>query len=211
MTHYLIEIRFSGKEKKYLKELIYDVSKVFNVKGATRRPPVPHISLAGPLYTNNERRLAKEVVDVVRNYDMVEFSLVGFGKFGNWLTGNRVINVDVEPSKELEEIRLEIANRLKDFCKMTEFDNKKSFKFHATIAFKDIDRKFSDIWDYIKQKEPPKISQYLLRITIIKNQKILCEYDLMQKRLFTRRDALNRDLFKKTLAILKRNLENSDV
>ena len=211
MTHYLIEFRFSGNAKKYLKELIYDVSKTFNVKGATRRKPVPHISLAGPLYTNNERRLVKEVVDVVRNYDMVEFSLVGFGKFGNWLTGNRVIKVDIEPSKELEEIRLEIAKKLKDFCKMTEFDNKKNFKFHTTIAFKDIDRKFGDIWDYIKQKQPPKMSQYLLRITIIKNQEILCEYDLMLKKFLTQRDALNRDLFRKTLGILKRKLENSDV
>lgn len=203
MTYYLIEFRFSGKAKKYLKDLIYDVSNRFDVMGATRKKPVPHISLAGPLYTTDERRLIKEVFDVVKKYDIVTFSLDGFGKFGNWLSGNRVIKVNIEPSKELEEIRLEVAKRLKEFCKMTEYDNKKNFKFHATIAFKDIDRKFGDIWDYIQKLEPPKIDQTVLRITIVKNQKILCEYDLMLKRKLSRLQALDRDTFRKTLNVLR--------
>lgn len=211
MTHYLIEFRFSGHAKKYLKDLIYDVSKKFHVTGATRKKPVPHITLVGPLFTHNERRLVKEVNDVVKNYDMVGFSLNGFGKFGNWFSGNRVLKVDIEPSKELEDMRLELAKRLKEFCKLTEFDNKKNFKFHATIAFKDIDSKFGDLWDYIQKMEPPQMNQYLLRVTTIKNQRILCEYDLMLRRVLNRSEALNRDLFQETLNVMKEKLESPTV
>lgn len=211
MTHYLIEFRFSGETKKYLKDLIYDVSEKFHVRGATKRKPVPHITLAGPLFTTNEKRLVKEVTEVVKGYDLVGFALEGFGKFGNWFSGNRVVKVNIKPSKELEEIRLEIAKRLKEFCKLTEYDYEDDFKFHSTIAFKDIEKKFGDIWDYIQKKEPPLMNQYLLRIAILKNQKILCEYDLILKRLLNRSQALNRILFRKTLDVLRKRFENSNV
>jgi len=43
-NHYLIEFRFHGYAKKYLKRLIFGVSKKFKVKGVTRKRVVPHIT-----------------------------------------------------------------------------------------------------------------------------------------------------------------------
>ena len=77
------------------------------------------------------------------------------------------------------------------------------FKFHATIAFKNIEHKFPDIWSYLKEKEEPNIKQQLLRVTIIKNNKILYEYDLKQKKLLNRRQSLSRNIWRKTVSILK--------
>ena len=90
MTHYLIEFHFSGKARQYLEHLIYDISAKFQVKGVTRKRPLPHISLAGPmtkdrLDRDDERRLVREVFDIVKKYDMVRFSLYGFGKFSKLL------------------------------------------------------------------------------------------------------------------------------
>jgi len=34
--------------------------------------------------------------------------------------------------------------------KNTDFDSEKGFKFHATLAMKDIHQKFDDIWSYLK-------------------------------------------------------------
>lgn len=183
--------------------MIYDISEKFQVKGVTRKRPIPHISLAGPLYTNNERRLVKEVFEVVSKYDMVGFSLYGFGKFSKYYFFKRVVYVHVEPSKELKAMRIEISKRLEKFCKMQDHDYKEDFDFHATIAFKDINSKFGDIWNYVQKLETPIIDQTLLRVTIIKDKKILGEYDLMLKRELNRHQALDRNLMQKTIMVLQ--------
>jgi len=92
------------------------------------------------------------------------------------------------------------------YAELKEWDKNKKFSFHATIAFKDIDRKFSDIWRYLKSKEEPYINQYLLRITILRKGKILYEYDLMLKRLLNRREALSKRIWKKTILRFKMKL-----
>ena len=143
-----------------------------------------------------------DVESVAKNYNLVNFKLRGFGYFNN--PEGKVIYADIEPSKELEELRWELAKRLVGYAELKEWDRMERFSFHATIAFKDIDRRFSEIWRYLKSKEKPKINQYLLRITIIgKGGKIVGEYDLMLKRLLNRREALNKKMWKRTIFRLR--------
>ncbi|MEA2074454.1 MAG: 2'-5' RNA ligase family protein [Euryarchaeota archaeon] len=201
MPHYLIEFRFHGYAQKYLKRRIFEVARRFHVKGVTRKRPVPHISLAGPFETRDIKRVVRDVESVAKNYNLVNFKLKGFGYFDN--PNGKVIYADIEPSKELEELRWELATRLMKYVELKEGDKNKKFAFHATIAFKDIDRKFSDIWRYLKSKEGPYINQYLLRITILRNGKILYEYDLMLKRLLNRREALSKRIWEKTILRFK--------
>ena len=143
-----------------------------------------------------------EVANVGRKYFLIPFRVKGFNYFDN--ETNKTIFIDIDSSEELEQIRWEIAERL---LKITQtksvHDVRKNYSFHSTIAFRDIDRKFPKIWEYIKSKEEPNINQYLLRITILKNGKILCEYDLMQKRLLSRKEALDRIIWNRTITILK--------
>ncbi|MEA2032783.1 MAG: 2'-5' RNA ligase family protein [Euryarchaeota archaeon] len=202
MPHYLIEFRFHGYANKYLKRQIFEVARRFHVKGVTRKRPVPHISLAGPFETRDIKRVIRDVEIVAKNYKLVNFKLKGFGYFNN--PNGKVIYADIEPSKELEELRWELAKRLTKYAELKEWDKNNKFSFHATIAFKDIDRKFSDIWRYLKSKEEPNINQHLLRITIIGGgSKIVSEYDLMLKRILNRRQALSKRIWKKTIFRLK--------
>lgn len=198
---YLIEFRFQGYAKRYAKNLIYDVAREFNVKGVTRKRAVPHITLYGPFQTNDERRLISEIVSIGQKYDLVPFRVKGFDFFDN--KQNKVIYLDIEPFEELKGLRRDIAYRLSKFSNGTSFDSNYDFAFHATIAFKDIDYKFDRIWKYIQQRQEPYVYQHLLRITIIKNSKILYEYDLMQKRLLNRRQALSKLYWNKTIESLK--------
>jgi len=197
MQHYLIEFRFHGYAKRYLKKVIFEVARRFHIKGVTRKRPVPHITLAGPFETRSIERVINDVESVAKNYNLVNFKLKGFRYFDNPV--GKVIYADIKPSKELEELRWELATRLMKYVELKEGDKNKKFAFHATIAFKDIDRKFSDIWRYLKSKEEPNINQYLLRITILRNGKILYEFDLMLKRLLNRREALSNRIWKKTI------------
>ena len=202
MANYLIEFRLHGYAKKYIKGLIYEVARKFRVRGVTRKRPVPHITLFGPFTTRYEKRMIVEVANVGRKYFLVPFRVKGFNYFDN--ETNKTIYNDIGFSEKLEQIRWEIAERL---LKITQtksvHDVKKNYSFHSTIAFRDIDRRFPKIWEYIKSKEEPNINQYLLRITILKNGKILHEYDLMQKRLLSRKEALDRIIWNRTITILK--------
>ncbi len=201
MTHYLIEFRFHGYARRYLKRLIFEVARRFHVRGVTRKRPLPHITLAGPFETREIERVIRDVESVGKNYNLVNFKLKGFGYFNN--PEGKVIYVDIEPSKELEELRWKLAKRLMKYVELKGGDKNMKFSFHATIAFKDIDRKFSDVWRYLKSKEKPNINQYLLRITILRNGKILYEHDLMLKRLLNRRAALSKRIWKKTILRFK--------
>ena len=201
MTHYLIEFRFSGYAKQSIKELKANITKNF---GVTRKKIVPHISLAGPLYTRDEKRLVKEVVNVCKKYHLVKFKIDGFDNFEN-----RVIYVKIKPSEELEALRQEIAERLYNFCDLKEHDLEPEFAFHATLVLKDIQRKFNRIWKYLQTWKIPEMNQYTLRVTIIKDSKILAEYDLILGKLLNRSKALDRDIRKKTMKKLEKELEKT--
>jgi len=204
---YLIEFRFHGYAKRYLKSLIFDVSRKFRVRTVTRKRVVPHVTLFGPFSTRDENKVLSTIVSVCSNYELVPFKLRGFGNFGN-----EVIYVDIEPSEQLKNLRRELTHSLtglrsfffmKTVPQTKVFDRDEEFNFHATVAFKDIGYKFDRIWNYLKHKRPPDINQYLLRVTLLKKSKILYEYDLLQKRPLTRTEAKKKEIFRKTVQILK--------
>jgi len=208
MAHYLIEFRLHGYAKKYSKTLICEDARKFRVSGVTRKRPVPHITLFGPFTTRYERSMISEVEDVGRKYFLVPFKVRGFNYFNNNI--KKVIYIGIDPSEKLEEIRRGIAKRLlKITGTKSVYDAEEGYSFHIAIAFRDIDRKFPKIWKYIKSKEEPDINQHLLRITIMKNGRILREYDLMQKRLLSRREALSRILWNRTITIYKDAVKES--
>jgi calcineurin-like phosphoesterase family protein len=149
--------------------------------------------MVGPLHTNDEKRLVKEFKNIVSKYELTTFRLNGFDTFDR-----RVIFVNVEPSDELRTIRNEIIENLKEFCRLDEHDYKPEYRPHATLAFKDIGSKFNKIWTQLQSWKIPQIEQHVLRLTIVKNSKILCEYDFVLKKLLNRTQALDRELFQKT-------------
>lgn len=203
MPHYLIEFRFSGYAKEAIKELKYSISKNFHV---TRKKIVPHITLVGPLYTIDEKRLVKEIQDVCKNYELIKFKLDGFDNFEN-----RVIYVRINPSEELKKLRLELVARLQEFCNLSEFDFDQQFTFHATLVLKDIQRKFDNIWKYLQTWKIPKMEQYVLRVSIIKNHRILAEYDFLQGKNLNRSKSLDRKTYQKTIKKLDKKREISEI
>lgn len=200
MAGYLIEYRFHGYAKAYARDLIWDTAKKFRVRGVTKRGhAVPHMTLFGPFSTRQEKRMVSEVVRACQNYSLAPFGIEGFGHFGK-----EVIYMRIRPSKELEDLRRDISERLlKVTHTRSEFDSNSNLSFHATIAFRDIERKFAKIWKYIEQKPAPSINQHLLRVTILKGHRLLYEYDLLQQRLLIRREALNKRSWRKTFELLK--------
>jgi 2'-5' RNA ligase len=206
LNHYLIEYRFHGYAKRYARDLIYEISKKFNIKGATQNRAVPHVPLFGPFSTRDEKQVVSGVVGACKSYESVPFMVNGFGYFDN--PNGKVIYLDIKPSKSLQDLRRDIAQSLLRLTNTTEFDSRYDFSFHATLAFKDIDKKFERIQGYLGKQTVPHINQHLLRVTIIKNQKILCEYDLMQRRVLRRERALSKREWRRTRELLKAKIRD---
>ena len=152
---FLIEFRLHGYAKAYARELIYDVARKFKIPEVA----VPHITLYGPAETENIGKVVHEVKRIGRKYALIPFKTKGFHNFNN-----KVVFLDITPSKLFEEFRWELAQTLNN--KMNELiiqaplpkDTNPKFGFHSTIVFKDIDAKFPKIWKYIKSVEEPNIN-----------------------------------------------------
>lgn len=202
-TNYLLEFRLSGSAKKYVKDTAFDVARKFNVTGVTGTRVVPHITIIGPIKTDHEQKLIHEIIETCMKYDLMTIKFRGFRSFGNWLFGHRVLGVKIEPSNELELLRSEIVGKISKFCELSKFDTRK-WKPHTTIAFKDIDKKFGQIRAYLENRSCPEIRHYVLRITLLRNARILFEYDFLQRRTLTRLEALSRENKKMTIILLKK-------
>ncbi len=201
---YLVEFRFHGRAKRYALALSKEISKKFKVKRVLRRGRPPHITLYGSFSARDEKELIKRFVWVCKRFDLVKFKVRGFSHIDR-----SVVQLDIKPSRKLRELREALAVELNQFCEAQEWDKPGNFIFHATLAFKDIEKKFDRIWRYLEKKRKPNIDQYLLRVTLLKNGKILREYDLAQRRLLGRKEALDKQVMKETMNILKGIFENS--
>ena len=194
---YLIEIRLSGFVKDSMREIKEAISQNFHV---SQREIIPHISLVGPIYTNDEKKLVKEVVKIGKKFELISLNLDGFDHFDK-----DVIFVKINPSDELEQLRLEIVEKLKEFCKLSEYDLKQDFKYHATLVMHDIYKKFDKIWNFLQTWKIPEIKQYVVRISIISERgRILNEYDLMLNKLLNRQQALDKKIFHRTIDELEK-------
>lgn len=195
--HYLIEYRFQGSLKYDIREMIHHLEKKFHLSPSKKA--VPHMTLCGGFTTKNEKQLIKDFVSICSDTPLCKYTIDGYGYFENE-TG--VIFINVKPNENLKQFRWILAQTLANHCRLREFDYKQDFKFHATLAMNLKDSDFSRIKRYIDSKPEPQFKQVLIRVTILKNSKILCEYDFLQRRLLNRNEALSKRELTRTFTLL---------
>ena len=201
MVHYLIEFRFHGKANYEIKRLVYEINRRFRL-GYKRA--IPHITLAGPFYTNDERRLIGDFNRLCTKSPLMNFEVDDFSVFED----SKVIFLDVKPSKELEEFRWNLSQALKPYCQLRQFDYKRDFAFHVAIAMKLPEDTFLSIRDYIKEKSKLNFKYVMARATLLKGGFILREYDFLLRRPLIRRLAKDKRVYAQTLDLLKSYFEN---
>lgn len=206
---YLIELRLRGEPKNVSKELIFNIYKKFGVRGAVRKRPVPHVTLFGPFYSRSIRDVKQIIQKVGSNYSKLDYELSGFDYFEQkkGFLGikkiKHVIYLEIKPSSDLQKFRHSLSKELrkKSSAQKHDSDSESKFKFHATLAIKDIHRKFDDIWNYLKQF-PIETKGVCYRITLLNMGRIICEYDFVQKRILNRSQAMSRRYWKITEKML---------
>jgi calcineurin-like phosphoesterase family protein/2'-5' RNA ligase len=211
MDSYLLEFRLTGSAKDFVRQTAVKVGKLFHVRGVTDKRVVPHVSIIGPFSADDDRRLSREFDEACVNYDQMTFRFNGLKSFGNWLSGDRVLAVNIEPSEELVKLRSDLVERLGKFCELGKHDHG-GYAPHATLAFKDIDRKFGQIKNYLEGIEIPPIKHNVLRITLVgKGRKIAREFDLYQKRALTRYESLDSANTKLTFRLMQARAEGDAI
>jgi len=206
MARYLIEFRFQSKKiRNYLKWMIHGINRKFRVG---KRKHVPHITLVGPITTNNENRLISDFARICSQTKLMKFKGSGFGTFDD----NRVVYVNIGASERLNEFRINLVEALKSYCGLQSHDKRKEkdkFGYHSTLAMKLDPKEFESIKNHIKSKPAPDFTQVVMRVTLLRNGKILREYDFVQRRLLNRRQALNKHITRKSKELLHRFFKGS--
>ncbi len=198
---YLIEIRLMGESKNLTKKLIYDISHKFNVRGQVRKKPIPHVTLFGPFGCKSISRVISVMCEIGLEYSELGYELDGFDYFElkkkflfiTTSAKKNVIYLKIIPSDDLKDFRYGLAKKLLKFTNAvnSSHDSKDEFKFHATLAMKDIHYKFDQIWEYLKNYDI-KTKGMCYRITLLRKNKIMYEYELPTKRLLNRKQVLRR-------------------
>jgi len=124
----------------------------------------------------------------------MQFQVVGFNTFED----NRVVYIEVEPDTKLDYFRWRLSQTLQEYCFLQPNDTQRKFSFHATVAMKLTPKKFKQVKKYIYKKTKPRNKNILFRVTLIKNQKILREYDFVLKKMLNRREAKSRTVLIRT-------------
>ncbi|MFH1054497.1 MAG: 2'-5' RNA ligase family protein [Candidatus Altiarchaeota archaeon] len=214
MAKYLIEIRFAGYAREYIRRLVYATARRFRIDDVTMKNAAPSLVILGPFRTGNEHEMLKRLVDVAGKYKMVSYRISGFNHYRGqrkWLVFSQlsdIIYLDIEPSDELRSLRRDLVYALNPICKGERLNELDWHKFHATVPFKDMNEKFDAVWGYLKDHEDSNLSQRLLRLTVVRGKRVLCEYDLTDKRLMLHGRYLSSHYIDRTIEFLKSKKPN---
>jgi len=199
MTHYLIDIRLMGSVKHQIHNLSNHLAERFNLRD---KLVTPHITLAGPFSTYNEQKLVEDFTRICSNQNVIpKYEVGGYGFFDD----TRVVFVTITPDENLKQFRYRLSQALLPYCSLRNYDLVPSdeFRFHATLAMKLDWLTFRRIKWYFLRQERVIFRHHPIRATLLRNTRILCEYDFIQERMLSRAQALSRATMKRDFDILK--------
>lgn len=93
-------VEFRPWRGKYISAYAESRNKRLMILGSERIKP-PHMTLYGPSETNDLGTVARAVVLVARNFELVKIRAAGFGYFNN--PDKKWVVLNIQPNQKLEE------------------------------------------------------------------------------------------------------------
>jgi len=199
MTHYLIDIRLMGSVKHQIRTLSNHLAEKFNLGN---KRVIPHITVAGPFSTTDEQKLVQDFTRICKNQkEIPKYDVGGYGFFDD----SKVVFVTITPDENLKQFRYQLSRELSPYCSLRDYDRDSAdeFRFHATLAMKLDWLTFQRIKWYFRRQESVIYRHHPIRATLLRNTRILCEYDFIQERMLSRAQALSRATMRRDFDILK--------
>lgn len=196
----LLEARIPPSSKRALRYVIEKTARKYHLK-SHQHHRVPHMTLYGPFTTNKNTKkpLISEIENVCCKYEPVYLYLDGFEAIEK--PNANIIYFKPHSLNQLGKLRKELRDSLAQFVNSNqEWDRKNSLEwifgdnyiYHVTLAYNLSDTKFRAMW---REFENNDFNRYinLQRITLLSNKsRIIVEYDLKEKKLLTREEALRK-------------------
>jgi 2'-5' RNA ligase len=199
MTRYLIDIRMMGPVKQQISILSNRLKEQF---GLANHLVAPHITLAGPFSVEDEERLVGDFTRICSAVGKIpQYDVGGYGVFDD----TRVVYVTITPDQTLKQFRYDLAQAVAPYCSLRDYDleSANDFRFHATLAMKLDWLTYQRVKWFVRQQKDVVFRHHPIRVTLLRNSRILCEYDFLQERMLTRAQALSRATKKRDLDLLK--------
>lgn len=199
MSRYLIDIRLMGPVKQQVSDLSNRLKERFRLENYL---VAPHITLAGPFSSDDEERLVADFARICSGiHGIPRYDVGGYGIFPD----TRVVYVTITPDETLKQFRYALAQALAPYCSLRNYDHEsmEEFRFHATLAMKLDWLTFQRVKRFVEREENVVFRHHPIRATLLRNSRILCEYDFLQERMLTRAQALSKATKQRDLDILK--------
>ena len=159
MTRYLIDIRLMGSVKQQIRILSDQLQEKFN---PGTRLVVPHITLAGPFSTDDEKKLVEDFSRVcTEQKDVPKYEVGGYGFFDD----TRVVFVTITPDENLKQFRYQLSRAIAPYCTLRDYDldDAETFRFHATLAMKLDWLTYQRMKWYFRNQEPVVFRHHPIR------------------------------------------------
>ena len=197
-NNYLLEYRFSGYPRKYFKEIHSSLQKRYSISHRNYHY-VPHITIAGPIITKNENDLIDILEKIIFKYAHFfheKNNLIRTEKFIKFDTDEgEILAVQVIPPFSLINLKRELEKVLSSkkniTCKTYEVPIWHTTIWNVKHSFRDNKDKIKIISDDLCSMKIQEMSFILDRISLIKNKKILKEFDLVNLKTLDRFESLN--------------------
>jgi 2'-5' RNA ligase len=188
-----------GSVKHQISTLSNQLSAKFNIRD---KCVIPHITLAGPFSTSYEDKLVEDFTRVCTGQEKIpKYEVGGYGFFDK----TKVVYVSITPHETLQQFRYHLSRAIAPYCSLRDYDlvSPEAFTFHSTLAMKLDWLTFQRIKWYVRNKENVVYRHHPIRVTLLRNSKIVCEYDFLQKRMLTGKQAMSKATRMRDYDILK--------
>jgi 2'-5' RNA ligase len=215
MSSYLLEYRYSGYPRKYFRDLHFELRRNYAITHHSYKF-IPHITIAGPIESDNELELIEVLEEIIfkkAQYFHKIGNLISTGKYikFNTLRDGKVIAIEVKPSKPLLALKKNIESTLNSIqgvkCCTYQEEIWHTTLWHMKNNAYANDAKFQTVWSNLN-RNPRKMKFILDRITLIKNGKILREFDLVNLKTLNRLESLDSNLRYNSYVSIKSELES---
>ena len=199
MTRFLIDIRLMGSVKHQIQSLSNQLEEKFSLGN---KLTIPHITLLGPFSTDDEEKLVADFTRVCSDQKGIpKYELGGYGYFEK----TNAVYVTVTPDETLKQFRYQLSEAVAPYSALRDYDrdSAEDFRFHATLAMKLDEVTLPGIRAYIRNQQPVIFRHHPIRATLLRNSKIVCEYDFVQRRMLTPAQARSKATRMRDFDILK--------
>jgi len=188
MTQYEIGFRFRDNGLSKVKQLIYHLEAKFHLDFFKNNRPIPRVALAGPFMTDDEKRLVTDFVTLCSKTPFCSFEINTYAVSD----ASHAVCIRVDPGPELVAFRKNLIHVIMPYCSLQKRDTEEPFVFHATVAKNVNLQKYNLIKKHAEEIKPQQFRHYVIRATVVKEQKFLCEYDFLTRSVLTQKEALGK-------------------